>query len=166
MSKSVYVSTPYLWDSSAFLPAQFIRLVDQHVRAHGDVLRVRSTVREPEDGIALLETLLAVAGQLFNRPAELDAHGLGCLRRNGIQTLALEEVHSIQAERFDLDEGLRVIDLRSGNLVDEQVLHRAFAAFDVCARSMPVSRRKVILVRPTYRFHGRHCQSLSECSAT
>ena len=45
---------------------------------------------------------------------------------------ALHEVHAVEAEGFDFDEGLRAGDLGLGDVVDEHVFDGAFAGFDVC----------------------------------
>lgn len=89
--------------AGTFLPTQFIRLVHQHVRANGNVFCVRSAVCQPEHRIALLEATLALAGQLFDGPAELDAQGFRCLWWYWIHAFSLQQVHSVQAECLHLD---------------------------------------------------------------
>lgn len=121
----------YLRDTSTLLPAQLIGLVDEHVRRDSNVLSVRATVSKAKDGIALLEAVLAVGAQLLNGARELDTHGRRSLRRKRVETFALEEIHAVEAEGLDLDEGLGAGDLRPGDIIDEHVFDGAFAAFDV-----------------------------------
>ena len=123
----------YLRNPRTLLPAQLVRLVHEHVRADGDVLGVGAAVREPEDGVPLLKTALAVAAELLDRAAEFDTQRLGGLGRDRIHALALQQVHAVQTEGFDFDEGLGTCRLGTrGLVVDEEVRDRAFAVFDVC----------------------------------
>lgn len=67
-----------------------------------------------------------------DRAGELDAERGGGLWWEGVGAFALEEVHAVEAEGFDFDEGLGGAWLRDrGVVVHEQGGDGAFAAFDV-----------------------------------
>jgi len=67
------------------------------MRAHGDVLRVRTPVRKPEDLVANGPAVFdcGVFGQLGDCAAEFDAEGGGRVGRDGVAAFALEEVHAV-----------------------------------------------------------------------
>ena len=107
---------PRLRDPRRLHPAQLLGLVDQHVRAERDVLGVRSPIREPEDLVVLLERLV-VAGrgtEGLDRAAELDTHDGAGLWGQWIAALTLKEVHAVETEGFDLDQGLGRTGFRFG----------------------------------------------------
>ena len=130
---------PRLRDARADLPAQLGRFADEHVRAHGDVLGVRAAVREPEDRVAEGEVLVRalavvarrVVGQGDDDAGELNAQRLGRLRGQRVVALALEQVHPVQAEGVDFDQGLGPAGLRDGEgRVDVQGADGAGVVFD------------------------------------
>jgi hypothetical protein len=100
---------------------------------HGDVLCVRAAIRETEDFIALLEALFAAAfcAQLCDGSRELDAEDLGRARRYGVVALSLQQVHAVQTECLDLDECLRLAELRLGHIRDVEGVDWAPAVLDV-----------------------------------
>lgn len=68
------IGRTYLRNTSTLLPAQLLRLVNEHVRRNSNVLGVSAAVRKAKDGIAFLEIALAAFGQLLDRAGELDTH--------------------------------------------------------------------------------------------
>ena len=125
-------SETYLRNTSTLLPAQLLRLVNEHVRRHSDILSVSATIRKAEDGIAFLEFALATFGQLLDRAGELDTHGSRSLRGEWVVALTLHEIHAVEAESFYFDESLGASDLGPGDVVDEHAFDGAFAIFDIC----------------------------------
>lgn len=121
----------HLRDSGAFFPAQLVRLVYQHVRAHSEVFCVCAAVCETEHSITLLEAFLTLSCQLFNDSRELNSEDLGCLRRYWVQSFSLQKVHSVQAECLDADQSLCVCWLWSRDFVDEEGGCWAFAILDI-----------------------------------
>lgn len=123
---------PDLRDGRTLLPAQLIGFVDQHMRADGDILGVATAISKAEDLVALLEAGLALAGQVFDDAAELDAHDFGRVRGYWVQPLALQEVHTVQPERLHFDQRLGVSGFGArGLVVDEQVFNGTLAIFDI-----------------------------------
>lgn len=96
----------YLWNTSRLLPAQLIRLVDEHVCRDGNILSVSASVRKAENSIAFLEAVLAFSAELFDRTGELNAHCCRSLRRERVQAFTLEEIHAVQTKSFHFDESL------------------------------------------------------------
>jgi hypothetical protein len=121
-----------LRDTSTLFKAQLIRLVDEHMCAHGNVLRISTTVRETKHSIALFETALALRSEFLDYTAEFDTEGLGGLGRERVVAFALEQVHAVETEGFDADEGLCGGGGRAFDLVDEEGGGGAFAFLDVC----------------------------------
>jgi hypothetical protein len=121
-----------LRDTSTLFKAQLIWLVDEHMCAHGNVLRISTTVRETKHSIALFETALALRSEFLDYTAEFDTEGLGGLGRERVVAFALEQVHAVETEGFDADEGLCGGGGRAFDLVDEEGGGGAFAFLDVC----------------------------------
>ena len=123
----------HLRDTSALLPGQFLRLPDEHVRRHGDVLCVRTAVRKTKDFIALLEVLPATAfsAQLCNGARELDAEDLGRARGHRVLAFSLQQVHAVQTECLDLDERLGLAELGLGHIRNVKGVDWALAVLDV-----------------------------------
>jgi hypothetical protein len=121
-----------LRDASTLLKAQFIRLVDEHMCAHGNVLCISTAICQTKHSIALLEATLALIGQFLNYATEFDTKSLGSLGRKRVVAFALEQVHAVQTEGFDADEGLSGGRGGAFDLVDEEGSGWAFAILDVC----------------------------------
>lgn len=103
----------HLRDPSRHLPRHTPRLPKQHPSAHGDILGISTAIRQAEHLIADLEPMAAgilvrliPGSERMHHAAELDAEGCGGLRGHGIPAVALEDVHAVDAEGLDADEGL------------------------------------------------------------
>jgi hypothetical protein len=120
-----------LRNTSTLFKAQLIRLVDEHVCAHGNVLCISTTVRQTKHGITLFETALALRSEFLDYTAEFDAQSFGGLGRERVVAFALEQVHAVETEGFDADEGLCGGGGRAFDLVDEEGGGGAFAFLDV-----------------------------------
>ena len=121
-----------LGDTSTLLKAQFIRLVNEHVRAHGNVLCISTTIRQTKHSITLFETILALRSEFFDYTAEFYTEGFGSLGRKRVLAFALEQVHAVETEGFDADESLCGCGFGTFNFVDEEGGCGAFALLDVC----------------------------------
>ena len=123
----------HLRNTGALLPGQFLRLPNEHVRGHGDVLCVRAAICETEDLIALLEVLPAAAfcAQLCNRARELDAEDLGRAGGHRVLAFSLQQVHAVQTECLDLDERLGLAELGLGHIGNMKGVDWALAVLDV-----------------------------------
>lgn len=91
--------------------------MDEHVSRHADELGIRASIREAKDGVALLESALTLACELLDDATELQAHDVCHACRNGIATLPLQRVCSIQTEAFYFDQCLCMCRLWSWYLV-------------------------------------------------
>jgi hypothetical protein len=99
----------------------------------------RTAVSKTEHLVPDLE-IAGLGTQALHHAGELDSHGFRCLRRNRVQTLTLKQVHAVQTERVDLDDGLAGSGTRLGDLVDEEGCRRPFAALDSCAERLAPRR--------------------------
>lgn len=121
-----------LRDTSTLLKAQFIRLVDEHVCAHGNILCISTAVCQTKHSITLLESVLALRSEFFDYTAEFDTEGCGSLGRQRVVAFALEQVHAVETEGLDADESLCGGRLGTFDLVDEEGGGGALAILDVC----------------------------------
>ena len=124
---------PRLRHARRLLEAQVRRLVQQHLGRHGDVLGVGAAVGQAEDLVAYFEVAVVAFAETVDDAGELDAQSAGRLRRKRVMSLALDQVHAVEPEGFDFDEGLAGLSLREGRFgVDEEVVGGAFAVLYVC----------------------------------
>jgi hypothetical protein len=121
-----------LRDTGTLLEAQLIRLVDEHVCAHSNVLCISTTVCQTEHSIALLESVLTLRSKFLDYTAEFDTEGCGSLGRERVLTFALKQVHAVETKGLDADESLCGGRLGTFDLVDEEGGGGALAIFDVC----------------------------------
>lgn len=153
----------YLGNTSTLLKAQLIRLVNEHMRAHNNVLCISTTVCQTKNSIALLETTLTLRSQLLNYTAEFDTEGLGSLRRDWVVSFTLKEVHAVETEGLDADKSLSGGGLGTFNLVDEEGGGRAFAILDICiSRELDNFERASVKLQTSAEIrtdstHGNHC---------
>jgi hypothetical protein len=105
----------------------------------------RTAISKTEHLVPDLE-IAGLGTQALHHAGELDSDGLRCLRRNRVQTLTLKQVHAVQTERVDLDDGLAGSGTRLGDLVDEEGCRGAFAALDSCAELLAPRRTRVSLI--------------------
>lgn len=126
---------PRLGDPRGLLPAEFLGLVDQHMRADRDILGVCTSIRQPENLVADVEPPLRLAAKRFNRARELHPERRRRLWWQGIHALPLQQVHAVESKRLDLDDGLGARGSWFGRVrVDEECRDRPFPALDVdCA---------------------------------
>jgi hypothetical protein len=103
----------------------------EHMRTDSNKLRIRAPIRQSKHLVANFETPLRLIAQLHNHTRELYTECFGGLRRNGIHALALEQVHTIEPEGFDSDEGLRASGFGLGDVGYVEGFDGAFAAFDI-----------------------------------
>jgi hypothetical protein len=108
--------------------------VQQHLCADGDVLGIGASVGQPKDLVADLEPVAGILGAKgLDDAAELDAERLGGLRGHRVEAAALDNVHAVDAEGGDLDDGLAWGGGGLGGFgVDEEGVSFAFSALDVC----------------------------------
>lgn len=132
LSPEALYSVAHLWNTSALLPTELIRLMDKHVCAHTDVLGVGTSVCQTKHSVTLLEPLFTLTGKLFNGTTELYSHRLRRLRWQRVLALSLHKVHAVETEGSDFDKSFGMVNLWSRDLIDEKVLDWAFAAFDAC----------------------------------
>jgi len=72
----------------------------------------------------------------------------------------LQQVHAIQTKSLDLDERLRLSELRLGDVGDVEVLDWAFAIFDIFAKLANSAFQSTIMSVHTYCAHRvAHCNS-------
>jgi hypothetical protein len=121
-----------LRNTSTLLEAQLIRLVDEHVCAHGNVLCISAAVCQTKHSITLLESVLTLRSKLFNYTAEFDSESCRSLRRERVVAFALEQVHAVETKGLDTDESLCGRGLGTFDLVDEEGSGGALAILDVC----------------------------------
>lgn len=110
--------------------------MNQHLGRDGNVLGVSATVGKTEDFVSDLEVFMSIRAEALNDTGELNAHGGGCLRGKRVETLPLQQVHAVQAESPDLDDGISFFRSGLGNLINEEIRGGAFAAFDACEMSV------------------------------
>lgn len=123
---------PGLGNASALLVRQALWLVQQHLCADGDVLGIGASVGQAKDLVANFEAVVVVGPKGLDDAAELYAESLGCLGGHGVEAVALDNVHAVDAKGMDLDDGLscRRDGLGSG-IVDEESFPGAFSVLDV-----------------------------------
>lgn len=144
---------PGLWNACALFPAELVRLVNEHVCAHGDVLGVCSSIGQTENCISFLESAFAFAGELLNNAAELDTKGLWRLRWNRVHAFSLQKVHAVEAECLDANECLSVCWLGAWNVGMKHGRGRALASLDIyiqlisCVAAISVSNTDVPTAR-------------------
>ena len=127
----------YLGNGGSHLPRHTARLLYEHPRADGDILSVRTPVRQPKHLITGAEAVVpfSTGAEGVNGPAELHTESVRGLWWERIRAVALEDVHAVDAEGLDLDEGLARRRLRGRDVgVEEQGLTGAGAALDICRR--------------------------------
>lgn len=125
-------SSTNLGYTSTLLPTQLVRLMHQHMRAHSNVLGIRSTIRQTKYCVAFLESAFAFASQLFDSPAEFYSKNLSSLRWHRILAFSLKQVHSVQPKCLYFDQCFSMVDGGSRDVCDVEVLDRAFAVLDIC----------------------------------
>jgi len=102
------------------------------VCGYDDVFSVGAAVREPKDFVADGEAVFGGGAEGLDYAGELDAEGFGGLRGERVVAFALEEVHAVEAEGFDFDEGAGGVGGGLGGfVVDEEGGYGACAAVDV-----------------------------------
>jgi hypothetical protein len=98
----------------------------------GQVFGICAAVCEAEYFVADAETFLYAVAEAFNCPAEFDAESFGGLRGDWVVPFALEEIHAVEAEGFDFDDGFTVGGGGFGNgVVDEEGVGVTGAVLDV-----------------------------------
>jgi hypothetical protein len=101
------------------------------MRAHRDILCIRTTVGQPKYFVSNLEAPFRFISHAVDYSRELDAERLGGMRGNGVLANALEEIHAVEAKGIDFYDGLRAGGGRFGDGGDVEVFDRAFAIFDI-----------------------------------
>lgn len=91
----------------------------------------RTTVGQAKDLVAHLKVPFRLRAQALDNSRELDAEGAGCVRRHGIVTLTLEQVHAVETECLDLDDGIAGLRRGFGDRGDEEGGGGARASLDV-----------------------------------
>lgn len=107
--------------------------MNEHLGRDDDVLRISTTIRQPKHLIPILKPTLSSSSLItesLNDTAKLHTHGLRRLRRQWVQTLALQQIHTVQAEGADLDERLARCGDGLGDVGDVHGRGGAFAALD------------------------------------
>lgn len=104
----------------------------QHMRAHSNILRISTPIRKSKHLIPNFEPPLRTLPQHLNHPRELYAECLGGLRRYRIVAFPLEQIHPVEAEGFDFDQGLGTGGFGFGDTSDVEGFYGAGTAFDVC----------------------------------
>ena len=89
-----------------------------------------TSISKTEDLISNLKVPCRIPAKAFNNARKLNPNGLGCLRRDRVETLALQQVHAVQPKRADLNERLAGCGDGLGDLVHKEGRCRAFAALD------------------------------------
>lgn len=122
---------PRLGDPRRLLPAEFLGLVDQHVRADRDILGVGAAIRQPENLVADVEPSFRLAAKGLNRARELHPERRRRLWWQRVHALALQQVHAVESKSLDLDDRLAARGGWFGRVrVDEECRDRALPAFD------------------------------------
>lgn len=98
----------------------------------GEVFGICASVCETEDFVADTKTFFYIVAEAFDCSAELDAEGFGRLGWDGVFAFALEEIHAVEAECFDLDDGFAIGGGGfGGGFIDEEGVGVAGAVLDV-----------------------------------
>lgn len=63
-------------------------------------------ISQPKNLIPNAQISPTILSKPNNRPRELNTHRLRRLRRNRVLAFSLEKIHPVQAEGFDLDQGI------------------------------------------------------------
>jgi hypothetical protein len=125
-------NTTYLGNASSLFKAQMWGLMQQHLGVHGNEFCIRTTVRKTKDFVTDLVGALGPGRNAFNDAAELDAQRRRCLWRDGVEALALDDVHAIDAKRLDPHDRLARPSLRLWDLgVDEEGVAVALSTLDI-----------------------------------
>jgi hypothetical protein len=119
-----------LGNASTLFKAEFIRLVNEHVRAHGNVLCIRTTICQSKHGITLLEATLTLGSKFLDYTTEFHTEGCGSLRRKRVLAFSLQEIHTVETECLYTDQGLCCCGLWTLNLANKERGCWTFAAFD------------------------------------
>ena len=129
---------PRLRNPRTLHPAQLLRLVHEHMRAHGNILRIRTTIGQPKYFISNFEAPFGFIAHAVDYSRELDAERLGGMRGDGVLAKTLEEIHAVEAKGFDLYDGLRAGGGRFGDGGDVEVFDGALAIFDIYGLSKKI----------------------------
>lgn len=87
-------------------------------------------ISQPKNFIPGLKVTICPLRNLLDNTRELYTQRRRRLRRNGILALALQQVHAVQTEGFDLHEGLSREGGGLGDVVDKEVFGGAGVVFD------------------------------------
>jgi len=105
------------------------------MRADSNVLCISTTICQAKNFVSRLEALFpsAFSAKFFDGARELYPQNFGRSSWYRILTLALEQVHAIQAKGIYFDKRLRLSKFRFGYVSDMESLDWAFAILDVCS---------------------------------
>lgn len=90
-----------------------------------------TAIGQAENTVTNLKAIVCVCAKFLDYSRKFDTHGARSLRRNRVFPLALEQVHSVQPECFDLDQSLARTGLWYWDLVNEQSIGTSFAPLDI-----------------------------------
>jgi hypothetical protein len=112
----------------------------------------KSNLRQPKNLVSHFKAIFTAFCQTLNRATKLHTKGLWSLRRNGIVAISLEQIHAIEAKRFNLHYGLALGGSGLWDVGEKEGRCWALAIFDVW-----------VLLEGFWGFCGRH-MGITDCS--
>jgi hypothetical protein len=122
----------YLWYGSSLFPREICRLLNQRACLHCNILGISTSVGQAKDFISHRESIGGFCTDFDSDAGALYAQDGPGLRRHGVFSKALAEVHAVETERLDLHEDIAWSQNGCWDFVDEQRFGRALLALDIC----------------------------------